>query len=149
MNVEVQGLLAQIFEVPVENILDCQVRDGYAAVKLWKACELGQVATGTFGEQEVPSTDYCKLSRLFNVPVSCLRGSIHLPGRVTVEIHIPRSEHGSWEEIAAVLSADPICDGCTVSSPHQHHCHGNRSMIQGVQTTFPCTCQSCAELAAL
>jgi hypothetical protein len=140
--------LAQTFEVPVENVLDFRAEHGYATVKLCKSCDLEQISTGVYGDN-VPAIDDRKLSLLFNVPAGCLRESRHSEGSVEIEIRFPFSEHGSWEEMAAVLSAQPICDGCRVNRLHEHRCHGDRSVIQGVQTNFACTCQSCTELPAI
>ena len=36
-----------------------------------------------------------------------------------------------------------ICDGCNVNLPHEHRCHGNRSVVRGERMDKPCQCLDC------
>lgn len=42
-------------------------------------------------------------------------------------------------------TAKIICDGCNVNPPWEHRCHGDRAMVLGEQTEFPCECPECLE----
>lgn len=44
------------------------------------------------------------------------------------------------------VSPSIICDGCNVTAPFEHRCHGSRSMVRGEQTGLPCECPMCKEM---
>ena len=42
-----------------------------------------------------------------------------------------------------------ICDGCNVNLPHEHRCHGNRSVVRGERMDKPCQCLDCFVIGRL
>jgi hypothetical protein len=54
------------------------------------------------------------------------------------------TDHDKGQGLRELQMTKPLlCDGCNVSVPFEHRCHGRNAFVRGERTGQPCECSEC------